>query len=127
MCVRTSCKVVLTEEKVKQYTLLSGDQNQIHHVEKIAKQYKYRRPIAHGMLIMGIGAELCSTRCESNMMISDYEMHFLQPVYVNDELKLIVERKNDLQWLEIRGTVEGVQVARGRVRFRRVDKDEKNT
>ncbi|WP_340003086.1 MaoC family dehydratase [Oceanobacillus sp. FSL K6-0127] len=123
MCIRTNCKVILTEEKVKQYTLLSGDQNQIHHDEKIAKQYKYRQPIAHGMLIMGIGAALCSSLLESNVMISDYEMNFLQPVYVNDELQLIVEEKNDLQWLEVKGTVQDVQVARGRVQFQKADKN----
>ncbi|WP_339229051.1 MaoC family dehydratase [Oceanobacillus sp. FSL K6-2867] len=123
MCIKTSCKVVLTEEKVKQYMLLSGDQNQIHHNEKIAKQHKYRGPIAHGMLIMCIGAELCSALCKNNVMISDYEMHFLLPVYVNDKLQLVVEEQNEIHGLEIRGNVEGVQVARGRVKFQRADKN----
>ena len=72
---------------------------------------------------MGIGAALCSSLLESNVIISDYEMNFLQPVYVNDELQLIVEEKNDLQWLEVKGTVQDVQVARGRVQFQKADKN----
>ncbi|WP_163536421.1 MaoC/PaaZ C-terminal domain-containing protein [Gracilibacillus sp. YIM 98692] len=120
MCVRTRCTVKITEEKVKQYSLLSGDQNPIHQNKKEAKKYRFKRPIAHGMLIMGMGAEICSVLRNKDFFVSDYEMNFQKPVYVDDVIELVVKDPSPSPWVEIRGTVEGKQVVKGNLRFKKI-------
>ena len=77
MRVKLSGSITLTEEKIKQYAVLSGDYNQIHLNQEAAESYGFKVPIAHGMLTMGLALEIVSTFIEKGMTISTYEMQFL--------------------------------------------------
>lgn len=116
MCIRACCTVKITEEKIKQYAVLSGDHNPIHHERGQAKKSGYNRPIAHGMLLMGIGAELLTSLDKDGLHVSEYEMRFLKPVYVNDEVQLIAIPNNRTDWIDIRGYVKGSNVLKGKAR-----------
>ncbi|WP_156290574.1 MaoC/PaaZ C-terminal domain-containing protein [Oceanobacillus salinisoli] len=63
----------------------------------------FKRPIAYGMLIMGVGAEICFTLFEPRFFVSEYEMNFLKPVFVNDEIQLIGRGKVIPHGLKLEG------------------------
>ncbi|WP_085992273.1 MaoC/PaaZ C-terminal domain-containing protein [Oceanobacillus senegalensis] len=119
MCVRVDRTVRLTEEIVRKYAFLSGDDNPIHQDSQEAQKYMFQRPIAHGMLVMGFGAELVTALAGEHCSVSEYEMNFLRPVFVNDSVQLIAEDRNDSNWIEIRGIANGEKVVKGRARYRR--------
>ena len=119
MCVRVSRTVTITEEMVKQYELLSGDDNPIHLDVDEARKYHFERPIAHGMIVMGFGAQVVAALAEESCVISEYEMDFLKPVFVNDTVHLIAEDSSDSNYVEIKGIVNGEKVIKGKARYER--------
>ena len=119
MCVRVSRTVTITEEMVKQYAFLSGDTNPIHQDPQEAKKYQFQRPIAHGMLVMGFGVEIVTALAGKNCVVSEYEMNFLKPVFVNDSVQLIAEQRSDSNWVEIIGIASGEKVVKGKARYER--------
>ncbi|RDW19715.1 MaoC/PaaZ C-terminal domain-containing protein [Oceanobacillus chungangensis] len=117
MCIRVGHTVTITEEMVKQYAFLSGDNNPIHQDPQEAKKYHFQKPIAHGMLVMGFGAEIVAALAGRNCVISEYELNFVNPVFVNDSVQLIAEKRENSNWVEIRGIVSGVTVVKGKAKF----------
>lgn len=123
MRVKLGGSITLTEEKIKQYAVLSGDYNQIHLNQKAAKSYGFKVPISHGMLTMGLALEIVSTFIEKGMTISTYEMQFLNPVFQNNTIQL-VGKKIDLEkgsiMLVIEGRNENQVVVKGKIILIRV-------
>ncbi|MFJ5622826.1 MaoC family dehydratase [Peribacillus loiseleuriae] len=116
MCVRISRTLTITEEKIKQYAFLSGDFNQIHLDQKEAERYKFKEPIAHGMLTMGLTLEIASSFTEKGMRISKYEMQFLKPIFQNDLIHIVAEKKKQDYgsiYLEITGRKQNELVVKG--------------
>jgi acyl dehydratase len=93
MCVRFSRAITITEEKINEYALLSGDINPIHLNQKEAESAGFPAPIAHGMLTMGLTLEIASEITEKGFMISTYEMQFLKPVFRNDTIHIFAVKK----------------------------------
>ena len=56
--IRTSRGRTITEADIVNFAGLSGDFNAIHMDHEFAKTTPFRRPIAHGMLVMSIGSGL---------------------------------------------------------------------
>jgi 3-hydroxybutyryl-CoA dehydratase len=115
MCIRTSCTFTVTEEKIKQYTLLSGDDNQIHLEQEIAQQSGYKAPIAHGMLTMGLAYDIVSLFIENGMRVKMYEMQFIKPIYWNDTILVTAEKRFDSNriYLELVGWNKNELVIKG--------------
>lgn len=123
MRVKLSGSITLTEEKIKQYAVLSGDYNQIHLNQKAAKSYGFKVPIAHGMLTMGLALEIVSTFIEKGMTISTYEMQFLNPVFQNNTIQLvgeIIDLEKGSIMLVIEGRNENQVVVKGKIILIRV-------
>jgi 3-hydroxybutyryl-CoA dehydratase len=92
---------LVTEQDVEAYANISGDFNPIHLDEKHAQQQGFTTKIAHGMLTMAkiwsvLSNELLSTR----MLPSQYDISFLNPVYVGDQVTLHVTKKENKIQLE---------------------------
>ena len=119
MCIRVSRAVTVTEEMVKQYGVLSGDDNPIHEDIDEARKYQFQRPIAHGMIVMGFGAQVVAALAEKSCVISEYEMDFLKPVFVNDTIHLIAEDRSDSNDIELKGIVNGEKVIKGKAKYER--------
>ncbi|WP_445492709.1 MaoC family dehydratase [Niallia sp. 03133] len=117
MCVRISHTITLTEEKIKQYAFLTGDFNQIHFNQEEAQRLGYKAPIAHGMLTMGLASNISSTFMEKGMRIISYEMQFVKPIYWNDTIHILAERKqkNSSSFLIIEGLNKKEVVVRGKL------------
>ncbi|SIS43724.1 MaoC like domain-containing protein [Salimicrobium flavidum] len=92
MCIRTSYKFSITEEAIEQYAALSGDDNPVHLDSKEARKQGFQAPIAHGLLTMGLTMNVISPFLDKGMTIREYEVQFLQPVYRNETVEVMVER-----------------------------------
>ena len=82
----------ITEEDVKQFSLISGDINPIHLDDEYAKRSKFGKRIAHGILVASHISALIANKLpgEGSIYLSQ-SLNFLSPVYLNDEIKTIVK------------------------------------
>ena len=119
MCVRISCSITLTEEKIRQYAFLSGDFNKIHLDLEEAARFGFKAPIAHGMLTMGLALEVASSFTGQGMRVSAYEMSFLKPVFQGETIQIVaekVERDGETICLKVIGrNSDNEQVVRGAI------------
>jgi 3-hydroxybutyryl-CoA dehydratase len=80
----------VTETDIVNFAGLSGDFNPIHMDHEFAKKTVFRKPIAHGILIMaigsGLGLAIPPMRTLAFVGIKDWK--FLEPVYVGDTIRV---------------------------------------
>ena len=80
---------IVTKETGVAYADVSGDKNPLHLDENYAKNTRFGREIAHGMLLGGyisgmIGMELPGVGC----IYMKQELTFLRPVYYGDTIRV---------------------------------------
>src|SRR2546425_4029340 len=80
----------VTETDIVNYAGLSGDFNPIHMDHEFAKTTLYRRPIAHGLLVLGISSGLGITAPPMRTLafLALREWHFRAPVFIGDTIRL---------------------------------------
>lgn len=77
----------LTDELIRAFAALSGDHNQIHLNEEFAKQTRFRRRIAHGMLSGAfISAVLGQEFSERRIVYLSQTMRFTAPAFIGDTI-----------------------------------------
>lgn len=76
---------VITAEMIRQYATASGDTAPIHLDNDAALQAGFGRPIAHGMLIMGLAQSHYLSEFPAHW-ITSYDMKFVHPVQENTEV-----------------------------------------
>ena len=85
----------ITDKDVKQFSLISGDINPIHLDEEYAKKTRFKKRIAHGILVSShISALLANTLPGEGSIYLSQSLEFLAPVYINDQIKTIVKVVN---------------------------------
>jgi len=77
---------VITNEDIRKFIEISGDNNPIHTDENFAKKTIFKKPIAHG-LISGslISAGLTQLMGNGNIWLTQ-QLKFEKPVYIGDEI-----------------------------------------
>jgi 3-hydroxybutyryl-CoA dehydratase len=80
----------VTEADIVNFAGLSGDFNPIHVDHEFAKTTPFRRPIAHGILIMAIGSGLgtSSPPMRTVAFIGIRDWQFKGPVFAGDTIKV---------------------------------------
>src|SRR5262245_49499921 len=83
------CRTV-TETDVVNFAGLSGDFNPIHIDHEFAKTTLYRRPIAHGLLVLSMASGLgqFSPPMRTLAFVAIREWHFRGPVFLGDTLRV---------------------------------------
>jgi 3-hydroxybutyryl-CoA dehydratase len=80
----------VTEADIVNFAGLSGDFNPIHMDHEFCKTTTFRKPIAHGLLILamgsGLGLQCPATRTLAFLAIKDWK--FLEPVFIGDTIRL---------------------------------------
>ncbi|WP_340007343.1 MaoC family dehydratase [Paenibacillus sp. FSL K6-0276] len=76
-------KKCITVEAIRQYAVASQDLAAIHLDEDAAAKAGFKRPIAHGMYLMGLAQSLYIAEHRAQW-ITEYEMKFHQPVEVDN-------------------------------------------
>lgn len=72
----------ITAEAIQRYATASKDTSAIHLNVKAAVDAGYKRPVAHGMYIMGLAQSLYLTEHPSQW-ITTYSMKFQKPLLVD--------------------------------------------
>jgi 3-hydroxybutyryl-CoA dehydratase len=80
----------VTESDIVNFAGLSGDFNPIHMDHEFSKQTVFRKPIAHGLLIlaMGSGLGLLFPPMRTLAFIAIKEWKFAEPVYIGDTIRV---------------------------------------
>ena len=83
----------VTETDIVNFAGLSGDFNPIHLDHEYAKTTPFRRPIAHGLLVMAIGSGLGINFPPMRTMaiLSMKEVNFREPVFIGDTIRIRVK------------------------------------
>ncbi len=81
----------VTEADIVNFAGLSGDFNPIHIDHEFARATPFRRPIAHGLLVLsfGSGLSLFSPPMRTLAFLAIREWHFRGPVFVGDTLRIV--------------------------------------
>lgn len=75
-----------SQDQVKQYASLTGDNNPIHLDEEYAKNSIFKQTIVHGMLTMGIISMIIGTKYPGiGTIYLSQDIKFFKPVYTNVE------------------------------------------
>tara|TARA_B100000424_G_C22944534_1_gene502672 strand:- start:5169 stop:5552 length:384 start_codon:yes stop_codon:yes gene_type:complete len=82
----------VTENDVKQFSIISGDVNPIHLDDEYAKETRFGKRIAHGILVASHISALIANKLpgEGSILLSQ-TLKFLSPVYLNDTIKTKVK------------------------------------
>ncbi len=85
-------KRVITTAMVDSFAELTGDKNPVHTDEEFAKNTRFGRRIAHGMLSVGIiSAILGNDFPGPGSIYMRQEVKFLKPIFLEEEVKITIE------------------------------------
>ncbi|GIU82301.1 MAG: MaoC family dehydratase [Acidobacteria bacterium] len=77
----------ITDEVVRKFAELSGDFNPIHLDEDFAKNTRFRKRIAHGMISGAlISAVLGNEFAEKKIVYLSQTLNFVAPVFIDDTI-----------------------------------------
>ena len=79
----------ITEADVVNFAGLSGDFNPIHIDHEFARTTPYRRPIAHGLLVLAVGSGLgvSAPQMRTLAVTEIREWHFRGPIFIGDTVR----------------------------------------
>ena len=80
----------VTEADIVNFAGLSGDFNPIHIDHEFCKNTVFRKPIAHGLLIlaMGSGLGLMFPPMRTLAFVGIKDWNFLEPVFIGDTIRI---------------------------------------
>jgi 3-oxoacyl-[acyl-carrier protein] reductase len=85
-------KHVITEEDIKKFVELTGDDNKIHTDKDFALQTPFKKPVVHGMLGASFISTIIGTKLPGDGALwFSQNLEFLLPVRVGDEITVKVE------------------------------------
>ena len=81
----------ITEADIVNFAGLSGDYNPIHIDHEFARGTPFRRPIAHGLLVLSVasGLGMHSPPMRTLAFLSLREWHLRGPVFIGDTLRVV--------------------------------------
>ena len=89
---KASVKAVMSDEAVREFARISGDDNPLHLSDDYAEGTRFGKRIAHGILVSGQISRVIGTILpgEGTVYLSQ-SLHFKRPVYVGDTVTAEVE------------------------------------
>ncbi|MDJ0269287.1 MAG: MaoC family dehydratase [Aigarchaeota archaeon] len=89
---RASYTKTITAEDIRAYAELTGDKNPLHLDEEYAKNTRFGRVIAHGMLTASLISAVIGTRLPGpGAIYLEQRLRFTRPVYPGDTITAEVE------------------------------------
>lgn len=80
----------ISEDDIKKFVELSGDNNRLHVDSSYALNTEFKRPVAHGILGVSFISNIIGTKLPGDGALwFASNIEFLHPVYVGDELTII--------------------------------------
>jgi len=86
-----SVSKVITSEDVRKFSELSGDTNPIHLDKKYAKETRYKKNIAHGLMCASYFSGIFGTKLPGlGSIYVSQSLKFKRPIYIGDKVDVIV-------------------------------------
>ena len=84
----------ITDADIKSFACISGDNNPIHLSEEYAKESRFGRRIAHGLLSASFFSAIFGTKLPgTGCVYTSQSLKFHRPVYINDTVSASVTIK----------------------------------
>jgi 3-hydroxybutyryl-CoA dehydratase len=78
---------IITENDINAFSNISGDKNPVHIDEDYAKNSRYKKKIAHGLLSASFFSALFGTKLPgTGCVYVSQSLNFKRPVYIGDEV-----------------------------------------
>lgn len=113
---------VVTDEMMNWFRALSGDENPLHKDVQFAKEYKFGRILAFGMLSASLYSALAGVYLPGKFcLLQGVHADFLSPVFIGDTLTVngkLVEKNDSVRQLVIKAAIRnqyGKKVGRARI------------
>jgi 3-hydroxybutyryl-CoA dehydratase len=78
--------IQITDKMVRQFAELSGDFNPIHLDDEYAKTTRFKKRIAHGMILGALVSRLLNEKMGQGGIYLAQTLKFSNPVYIDDEI-----------------------------------------
>lgn len=86
-----SARKVFTEEDVRLFAQISGDDNPLHTDREYAEKSRFGAPVVHGILVSGLISKVLGTKLPGQGSIYlEQQLAFKCPVYVGDMVSAVV-------------------------------------
>tara|TARA_B100000424_G_C22870038_1_gene463305 strand:+ start:495 stop:920 length:426 start_codon:yes stop_codon:yes gene_type:complete len=87
-----SASKVITRDDVKRFSELSGDTNPIHLDKEYAKETRYKKNIAHGLMCASYFSGIFGTKLPGlGSIYVSQSLRFKRPIYIGDKVDVIVK------------------------------------
>ena len=121
---KESFSIIITEQMIDSFRVLSGDENPLHCDEDFAKEEGYDGRVAYGMLTASFLSTLAGVYLPGRYsLIQSVEIKFAKPVYIGDELTVtgeITETNDTYGLIFLKVTItegSGKKVCRGKMQI----------
>lgn len=84
-------KIQITDKMVMQFAEMSGDTNPIHLDEEFAKTTRFKRRIAHGMILGALCSRYLNETIGSGGIYLAQTLKFTNPVFIDDVITFELE------------------------------------
>ena len=89
---KAEIKHTITQDDIKKFVNLTGDDNKIHVDREYASKTSYKKPVVHGMLGASFISTIIGTKLPGDGALwYAQNSEFLQPVRIGDELRITAE------------------------------------
>jgi 3-hydroxybutyryl-CoA dehydratase len=78
--------IKVTDKMVRQFAELSGDFNPIHLDDDYAKSTRFKKRIAHGMILGALVSRLLTEKIGSGGIYLAQSLKFSNPVFIDDDI-----------------------------------------
>ena len=116
-------KEIVTEEKMKLFLKLSGDNNALHCDEEYAKKSNMEGRVVYGMLTSSFYSTLVGVYLPGeNCLLQEIKISFNNPLYIGEEIVVsgtIVEKDDTFKRAEIKAsikTIDGKVVSKAKIK-----------
>ena len=116
-------KEIVTEEKMKLFLKLSGDNNALHCSEEYAKKSNMEGRVVYGMLTSSFYSTLVGVYLPGkNCLLQEIKISFNNPLYIGEELVVsgtIIEKDDTFKRVEIKASIkakDGKVISKARIK-----------
>lgn len=81
-------KITITDEMIRKFAEVSGDFNPIHMDDEYAKNSRFGRRIAHGMLSAAFISRVLAMKIGHGGIYLGQTLKFMHPIFIGDEITL---------------------------------------
>lgn len=88
---KASVSAKITDKMVRQFAEMSGDFNPIHLDDEFASKTRFKKRIAHGMILGALVSRFLNDKIGSGGIYLAQTLKFSNPVYIDDEITFHLE------------------------------------